>query len=330
MKKRRLGKEFEVSAVGLGCMGFTHAYGAPCDLNKAEETLAEAVEMGYTFFDTAERYIGYDSSGKELWNEELVGKALEPYRNHVQIATKCGITITSKGERILDSRPQTIRKAIEGSLKRLRTDYIDLYYLHRIDPQVPVEEVAGMMAELMKEGKILYWGISEVDEENLRKAHAVCPVTAVQNRYSMMARWHEKLFPVLEELDIGFVAFSPLANGFLTDAYKGMKFTDTEDYRRGMPQFKEKGYEANEELLDLIRKYANDKKATPAQISLAWMLGKRPYIVPIPGSRQPDRLRENAGSAEVMLTAGEMSEIDSALGKMKLEVYSGVLEMDEK
>lgn len=329
MQERILGKDLRVSAIGLGCMGFTHAYGAPSDLKEAQKTLAESVEMGYTFFDTAERYIGFDSNGRKLWNEELVGKALAPYRNHVQIATKCGITITSDGKRVLDSRPETIRKSLEGSLKRLGVDHIDLYYQHRVDPAVPEEEVAGLMADFIKEGKILRWGISEVDETNLRKAHAICPVTAIQNRYSLMARWNEKLFPVLEELNIGFVAFSPLANGFLTDAYQNQTFTDPEDYRSIMPQFKPKGYKENEELTELVRKYASEKEATPAQISLVWMLAKKPYIVPIPGSRSAERIRENAGAVDLHLLPQEVKAIDEALDRMELVVFDGTVLPDE-
>lgn len=329
MQERILGKDLKVSAIGLGCMGFTHAYGAPCDLKEAQNTLAESVEMGYTFFDTAERYIGFDSEGRKLWNEELVGKALAPYRNHVQIGTKCGITITSDGKRVLDSRPETIRKSLEGSLKRLGVDHIDLYYQHRVDPAVPEEEVAGLMADFIREGKVLRWGISEVDEENLRKAHAICPVTAIQNRYSMMARWNEKLFPVLEELNIGFVAFSPLANGFLTDAYHNRTFTEPTDYRSIMPQFTPKGYKENERLTELVRTYASEKDATPAQISLAWLLAKKPYIVPIPGSRSAERLRENAGAADIHLQPQEVAEIDEALEQMRLLVFDGSVLPDE-
>lgn len=323
MEKRVLGNGLEVSAVGLGCMGFTHAYGAPSDLKEAKRALEESIEMGYTFFDTAERYFGFDASGKQLWNEELVGDALAGCRNKVRIATKFGIGVTAEGEMLLDSHPQTIRSSVEGSLKRLGTDYIDLYYQHRIDPNIPPEEVAGVMADLIKEGKILHWGISETDENYLRRAHAVCPVTAIQNRYSMMARWHESLFPVLEELHVGYVAFSPLANGFLTAAYQNEVFTDKDDYRRNMPQYTEKGYAENAPVIELVRRYAEEKGATPAQISLAWMLCKKPYLVPIPGSRKADRLRENADAAKIKLSPEEIIEIDSALDQMELSVYGG-------
>ncbi|MCM1193966.1 MAG: aldo/keto reductase [Lachnospiraceae bacterium] len=323
MEKRVLGNGLEVSAVGLGCMGFTHAYGPPCDLKEAKCALEESIEMGYTFFDTAERYFGFAADGTQLWNEELVGEALAGCRSQVKIATKFGIGVTQNGEMLLDSRPQTIRSSVEGSLKRLGTDYIDLYYQHRTDPGITPEEVAGVMADLIKEGKILHWGISETDEEYLRRAHAVCPVTAIQNRYSMMARWHETLFAALEELHVGYVAFSPLANGFLTAAYQNEVFTDKDDYRSNMPQYTKEGYAENAPVIELVRRYAEEKNATPAQISLAWMLCKKPYIVPIPGSRKTERLRENAKAAEIRLSPEEVAEIDSALDRMELSVYGG-------
>lgn len=323
MQKRVLGKDLEVSAVGLGCMGFTHAYGTAMDETEAAKAIAEAVDIGYTFFDTAECYLGNRADGTLARNEDLVGEALKPYRHRVKIATKCGVQHSPDGL-IMDSRPETIQKAIEGSLIRLQTDYVDLYYQHRIDPKVPPEEVAGVMADLMKEGKILHWGISEADEEYLRRAHAVCPVTCVQNRLSMMARWHEKMFPVLEELNVGFVAFSPLANGFLGDAFKkGEKFEDG-DYRNFMPQYKEENYEYNRELLTYVRKLASEKSATPAQISLAWMINKKPYIVPIPGSRKVDRIRDNFEAGNIILTAEEVSEIDRQLDAIQIsDVFGG-------
>ena len=221
MKKRILGTGLEVSAVGLGCMGMSHAYGAPADKKEMTELLAKAVDMGYTFFDTAEVY---GTAQNPHDNEELVGQALKPYRNHVVLATKFGIHFDQTAPEVNkplvpDSRPEVIRASVEQSLMRLGTDHIDLYYQHRPDPDVPVEEVAGVMKELIEEGKILHWGLSETNEETIRRAHKVCPVTAIQNRYSMMARWYESLFPVLEELQIGFVAFSPLANGFLSAKY---------------------------------------------------------------------------------------------------------------
>lgn len=323
MKQRKL-SNLEVSAIGLGCMGMSHAYGPATDTKEMTELLSRAVAMGYTFFDTAEVY---GTSDDPHHNERLLGDALKPYRNQVVLATKFGLTFdTSKPvpyPLIPDSRPETIRKSVEGSLKRLKTDRIDLYYQHRLDPDVPIEDVAGTVADLMHEGKILHWGLSEASEDSIRRAHAVCPLTAIENRYSMMARWHERLFPVLEELGIGFVAFSPLANGFLTDTVaKGTKFDARTDYRASMPQFRD--YDANVELLSLIRRFAEEKDATPAQISLAWMLRKRPYIVPIPGTRKESRLRENAEASEVTLSDEEFTEIDNALQHIPMsEVFGG-------
>ena len=324
MKTRMLGKNLTVSAVSLGCMGMTHASGAPADPKEMTKLLQKAVDMGYLYFDTAECYTGMNADGTTAYNEELVGLALKPYRHDVVIATKCGVQHSSDGL-VMDSRPETIRRSVEGSLKRLDTDYINLYYQHRIDPKVPAEEVAGVMAELIKEGKILHWGISETDEDYLRKAHAVCPVTAIQNRYSMMARWHENIFPVLEELEIGYVAFSPLANGVLSDRYnKDSKFEAGTDYRSFMPQFKPEAFDANQELFELIRAMAEEKAATPAQISLAWMLCKKPYIVPIPGTRREDRLKENAGAADITLTAMEVRAIDERLDQIPMsQVFGG-------
>lgn len=323
MKTRVLGKDLAVSAVSLGCMGFTHAYGAPMDDAEGAKVIAQAVELGYQYFDTAECYIGERADGTIAYNEDLVGAALKPWRHQVVIATKFGVR---HGNRMLemDSRPETIRRSVEGSLKRLQTDYIDLYYQHRIDPRVEPEAVAQVMADLIKEGKILHWGISETTEEYLRRAHAVCPVTAVQNRYSMMARWHGVLFPVLEELGVGFVAFSPLANGILTDSVqKGASF-EKDDYRSVMPQYTDEAFETNRTLFALIRDLAAEKNATPAQISLAWMIRKKPYIVPIPGSRKIERIRENAAAAEVDLTAEEVASIDEKLDAMEMSgVFGG-------
>lgn len=324
MDTRTLGKDLIVSAVSLGCMGMTHASGSPADPKEMTKLLHEAVDIGYKYFDTAECYTGINADGTTAYNEELVGTALKPYRHDVVIATKCGVQHSSNGL-VMDSRPETIRKSVEGSLKRLDTDYIDLYYQHRIDSKVPAEEVAGVMSELIQEGKILHWGISETDEDYLRKAHAVCPVTAIQNRYSMMARWHESIFPFLEELQIGYVAFSPLANGVLSDRYnKDSKFEAGTDYRSFMPQFKPEAYEANRELFELIRGMAEEKAATPAQISLAWMLCKKPYIVPIPGTRKLERLKENAGAADILLTVQEVNAIDKRLNQMAMsQVFGG-------
>ena len=287
MQERILGKDSKVSAVGLGCMGFSHAYGAPTEQKEAVYRLQQSVEMGYTFFDTAEVY---GTPEEPHQNEVLVGKALKDCRDKVVIATKFGIHFDMEStdvNKLLvpDSRPEVIRASVEASLKRLDTDYINLYYQHRIDPDIPIEEVAGVMAELIQEGKITHWGLSETDEDTIRRAHAVCPVTAIQNRYSMMARWHESLFPVLEELDIGYVAFSPLANGFLSAKYsRNSEFDSVSDYRSMMPQFSSEGVEQNQELLALLHRIADEKNATPAQISLAWMLCKKPYLVPIPGA----------------------------------------------
>ena len=327
MQTRTLGKNLQVSAIGLGCMGMSHAYGAPADKQQMTELLARAVDMGYTFFDTAESY-GTDADPHD--NENLLGQALAPYRDKIVLATKFGLSFDESSKQIpkplvTDSRPEVIRKSVEGSLRRLRTDHIDLYYQHRVDAKVPVEEVAGVMDDLIKEGKILHWGMSEVGEDVIRRAHAVCPLTAIQNRYSMMARHYESLLPVLEELHIGFVAFSPLANGFLSGKYTASsQFDAAYDYRSKMPQFKAEAYDANASLLALLNKLAADKQATPAQISLSWMINKKPYIVPIPGTRKLERLAENAGAADVVLTAGEVAQIDDALNKMPMsEVFGG-------
>lgn len=326
MEKRILGADLTVSAAGLGCMGFSHAYGAPTDRKTAVETIRKSVEMGYDFFDTAEVYGTADDPHQ---NEVLVGEALKGIRSKVIIATKFGIKFDMNSKEvnkplIPDSRPETVRASVEASLKRLDTDYIDLYYQHRPDPNVPIEEVAGVMSELIKAGKITHWGLSEANEEQIRRAHKICPVTAIQNRYSMMARWHEELFPVLEELNIGFVAFSPLANGFLSGKYDNdTRFDGALDYRSAMPQFTEKAIVQNRQLLMLLNKLGKEKKATPAQISLAWMMCKKPYIVPIPGSRKIDRIKENAAAAEIVLTKGEISEIDRALETMEMSTVFG-------
>ena len=327
MQYRTLGSDLTVSAVGLGCMGMSHAYGAPADKKEMAELLAQAVDLGYTFFDTAEVY-GTPEHPHD--NEELVGAALKPYRDKIVLATKFGIhfdmssTATNK-PLVPDSRPEVIRASVEASLKRLGTDHIDLYYQHRLDPKIPIEEVAGVMADLIREGKITHWGLSEATEDTIRRAHAVCPVTAIQNRYSMMARWYENLFPVLEELHIGYVAFSPLANGFLSGKYdKSSQFDAGTDYRSVMPQFQPENIDRNHDLLTLLQKLAEQNNATPAQISLAWMLCKKPYIVPIPGTRRLSRLLENAGAADVTLSAEEVSVIDEALNDMEMsEVFGG-------
>ena len=322
MEKRKIGKSM-VSAIGLGCMGITHASGAPMDIEDGVNVVKQAYDMGYTLFDTAECYTGIYKDGTIAYNEEVVGKALQPVREKVMIATKFGVK-HGNGTLLLDSRPETIRRAVEGSLKRLHTDYIDLYYQHRMDPAVEPEEVAETMAELIKEGKIRSWGISESNEEYLRRAHAVCPVAAIQNRYSMMARWHEKLFPVVEELGIAYVAFSPMANGFLTGRYhRDSVFEKGTDYRSDMPQYTEEGFTKGQELLELLHNLAEKKRATPAQISLAWMLCKKPFIIPIPGSRKTERLKENFDAMYVSLTEKEIADIDKKLDAMKIPVFGG-------
>ena len=319
MKTRKLGT-LEVTALGVGCMGMSHALGKAMDIDEGAKVLRAAVDMGYTFFDTAKNY-GY--VGDPHHNEKILGKAFQGMRDKVVIATKCGIRMEN-GRQVVDGNLAGIRQSLEGSLKRLRTDHIDLYFQHRMDPHVEPEAVAQVMADLIREGKITHWGISEATEDYLRRAHAVCPVTAVQNRYSMMARQHEALFPVLEELKVGFVAFSPMANGLLTGAYgRGDKFDPKLDYRSAMPQFTPEAAEQNRALLELLRDLAERKRATPAQISLAWMLCKKPYIVPIPGSRKVERMRENAGAAEVVLSPAEVEALDKALDTIPMSAVFG-------
>ena len=327
MKYRTLGKDLKVSAIGLGCMGMTHAYGNPADKKEMVELMAQAVDIGYNFFDTAEIY---GTAENPYANEELVGEALKPFRNKVVIGTKFGIRFDRTSTEtnlpvITDARPEVIKKSVEGSLKRLQTDHIDIYYQHRQDKNIPVEEVAGVMQQLIDEGKILHWGLSEVEEDTIRRAHKVCPVTAIQNRYSMMARWYEKLFPVLEELNIGYVAFSPVANGLLSGAYnKDSKFEEKVDYRSAMPQFTAEAMDKNKNLFALLEETAQNKNATKGQIALAWMLCKKNYIVPIPGTRKLSRLKENAGAADVILSAAEVQALDNALDNMEMSaVYGG-------
>lgn len=297
------------------------------------ELLSEAVDRGYTFFDTAEVY-GTPENPHD--NEELLGEALKPYRNRIVLASKCGIrfdeTSTAVNKPLIpDGRPETIRKSIDGSLQRLQTDHLDLYYIHRIDRNVPIEETAGAMKELIEAGKITHWGISEADEETLRRAHKVCPVTAVQNRYSMMYRDYEALFPVLEELQIGFVAFSPLANGLLSAQYnKDSKFEKGTDYRSAMPQFTPEAFDKNEEMIRYIKEMADKKNATPAQISLAWMLAKEPWIVPIPGTRKYGRLIENAQAAEGSLSRQEVEDLDRMLDTVPMSGVFGGSKVETK
>ena len=327
MNKRVLGKDLEVSEIGLGCMGMSHAYGTVSTQKEAEELIAKAIDEGCMFFDTAEVY---GTAEDPHHNEKLLGEVLRPYRNKIVLASKCGIrfdeTATTVNKPLIpDGRPETIKASIDGSLQRLRTDHLDLYYIHRIDQTVPIEETAGAMKELMEQGKITHWGLSEASEETIRRAHGICPVTAIQNRYSMMYRDYEKLFPVLEELKIGFVAFSPLANGLLTAAYHShAEFERPGDYRSAMPQFTEEGLKENEKFLLWMKQLAEEKNATPAQISLAWMSAKKPYIVPIPGTRKVDRLEENMKASEIKLTQDEVKSIDEMLGYIPMsQVFGG-------
>lgn len=324
MRHRVLGNSgLEISPIGLGCMGITHASGKPMGMKDGMNVIQKAFDIGYTFFDTAECYTGIFPDGSTAYNEEIVGGALRNVRDKVVIATKFGVR-HGGDHLIMDSSRETVRKSVEGSLSRLRTDYIDLYYQHRIDPKIEPEEVAETMAELIKEGKIRYWGISEANETYLRRAHAVCPVTAIQNRYSMMARKHENLFPVMEELNIAFVAFSPLANGFLSGRYdENSKFEQGVDYRSFMPQYTAEGFEQNKSLLELLNGLAAKKDASPAQISLAWMLCKHDFIIPIPGSRKVERLQENFKASEIELNKDEIAMIDSELDKMNLLTFYG-------
>ena len=326
MKTRKLGK-LEVSAIGLGCMGMSHAYGPPADKKEMMDLVAFAVDNGVTLFDTAEVYGTPDDPHH---NEALLGEALKPFRNQVVISSKFGIRFDYGSRQshlpvIADSRPETIRSSVEGSLRRLQTDHIDIYFQHRVDRNVEPETVAQVMADLMAEGKILHWGISEAPEDYIRAAHAVTPIAAIQNRYSMMARWHEDLFPMLEELGIGLMAFSPLANGLLSSQYQaGCRFDPTIDYRSWMPQFRQDSFGTNQSLFLLIEALADKHKATPAQISLAWMLCKKPWIVPIPGTRKFFRLKENIGAADIVITPEEIAAIDHSLDIIPMSpVYGG-------
>lgn len=326
MEERTLGN-LKVSAMGFGCMGMSHAYGTVSTKEEAQALLNKAMDLGCNFFDTAEVYGTADDPHH---NEKLLGELLKTHRNHVKIASKCGLRMDETAKTvnkplIPDGRPETIKKSIDGTLKRLQTDHLDLYYIHRIDPDIPIEETAGAMKELMEEGKILHWGLSEANEEMIRRAHKVCPLTAIQNRYSMMYRNYEALFPVLEELNIGFVAFSPLANGLLTARYGAdSKFDKAGDYRSGMPQFGSQAAKENEQFLAWIKDFAKEKEATPAQISLAWMMSKKPWIVPIPGTRKLDRLEENMKAADIQLSKEEVETIDQMLDTIPMsDVFGG-------
>ena len=323
MEKRQLGTtNIFVNPIGLGCMGFSHAYGTAVEKNLAVKTIRSAYDVGYNFFDTAECYLGLNSDGSISNNEEIVGEALKDIRDKVVIATKFGVTHNPDRSLNLDSSPETIKKSIDGSLKRLQTDFVDLYYQHRIDPNFEPEEIAEVMKELIKAGKIRAWGISETNEEYLRRANKICPVTAIQNRYSMAARWHENIFPVCEELKISFIAFSPLANGLFAENYKNEQFEEN-DYRKKMPQFKESGLAKAQDAIDFLKRIAEEKKATTAQISLAWMLCEKDYIIPIPGSRKIERLKENFASGEIKLSTEEISKINAKLSTIDFEVFGG-------
>ncbi|MDO4272128.1 MAG: aldo/keto reductase [Eubacteriales bacterium] len=314
MKKRILGKSgLEVSAVGLGCMGLSQSYPPFLDKAKSVAFLQRAVHMGQMFFDTSEVYGVYE-------NEKLVGEALEPFREQMVIATKFGWKIKEGKMMGLDSSPAAIRKAVDGSLKRLRTDYIDLYYQHRVDPKVPIEEVAGTMKELKEEGKILHWGLSEASVETIRRAHAVCPVAAVQNEYSMWYRKPEQeLLPVLEELGIGLVAFSPLGKGFLTGTVtKDAVFADN-DIRHTIPRFNNaENLRANQKLAEELSDFAKKKELAPAHLALSWLLYQKPWIVPIPGTKSVDRLQENMSSAYVELTEADRKQLDELLSRIEI------------
>jgi aryl-alcohol dehydrogenase-like predicted oxidoreductase len=312
MQKRKLGNsELEVSAIGLGCMGMSSGHGPASDKKEMISLIHAAIERGVTFFDTAEIYGPY-------LNEELVGEALAPFKGKVVIATKFGIKEVN-GKPMLDSKPEHIRQSVEGSLKRLKVDAIDLYYQHRVDPNVPIEEVAGVVQDLIQEGKVKHWGLSEAGVETVRRAHKVHPLTAVESEYSMMWRSpEEELLPTLEELGIGFVPFSPLGKGFLTGKIdKNATFVDS-DYRSLVPLFKPDNLEANQVLVELIKEVAAEKNATPPQIALAWVLALKPWIVPIPGTRKLERLEENLGAVDVLLTSKELCDLNDALSKIEV------------
>jgi len=321
MRKRKLGKSnFEVSAIGLGCMGMSFSYGPPKDKQEMTSLLRAAVERGITFFDTAEVYGPY-------LNEELVGEALAPFRGQVVIATKFGFDLSPnldprgmKGAPGLNSRPEHIKEAVEGSLKRLKVETIDLLYQHRVDPNVPIEDVAGAVKELIQAGKVKHFGLSEAGAKTIRRAHAVQPITALQSEYSLWTRTPEKeVIPTIEELGIGLVPYSPLGKGFLTGAIKENTTFDSSDFRSTLPRFTPVALKANQALIDLLGSIAQRKKATPAQIALAWLLAQKPWIVPIPGTTKLIRLEENIGAAAVELSSDDLRDIDSAASKIKVE-----------
>lgn len=313
MQKRKLGN-LEVSALGLGCMGMSSGYGPAAGKQEMISLIRTAVEHGVTFFDTAEVY-------GPFVNEELVGEALAPLRDQVVIATKFGFKIGPKGEQVgVDSRPEHIREVAEASLKRLKTDRIDLFYQHRVDTDVPIEDVAGAVKELIGEGKVKHFGLSEAGVQTIRRAHAVQPVTALQSEYSLWwRRPEEEILPALEELGIGFVPFSPLGRGFLTGKIDENTTFDRSDFRNKVPRFTPEARKANQSLIDLLRSIAERKRATPAQIALAWLLAQRPWIVPIPGTTKLHRLEENIGAASVELTAEDLKEIDAAASQITVQ-----------
>jgi len=314
MQKRKLGKSnLEVSEIGFGCMGLSFGYGPAVDKQQGISVLRRAVELGVTFFDTAEVYGAYT-------NEELVGEALAPVRNQVVIATKFGFKIDAAGKSAgLNSRPEHIKEVAEASLKRLKTDVIDLLYQHRVDPDVPIEEVAGAVKELIQQGKVKHFGLSEAGVKVIRRAHAVQPVTALQSEYSLFWREpEEQILPVLGELGIGFVPFSPLGKGFLTGAIKEDTQFDKTDFRNSVPRFTSENRKANQPLVDILGKFAQKKKATPGQIAIAWILAQKPWIVPIPGTTKLHRLEENVGAANVTLTREDLDQIEEASSQIRL------------
>jgi len=313
MEKRKLGNSgLEVSAIGLGCMGLSYGYGPATDRSEAISLIRAARERGVTFFDTAEAY------GPGL-NEEVVGEALEPFRDEVVIATKFGFK-NGKPADGLDSRPERIRQVADEALKRLRTDRIDLFYQHRVDPNVPIEEVAGTVQDLIRAGKVEHFGLSEAGADSIRRAHAVQPVAALQSEYSMWWREPEtEILPQLEELGIGFVPFSPLGKGFLTGKFGADATFGEGDFRRTVPRFSPQALEANQALADLVRELAADKGVTPAQIALAWLLAQRPWIVPIPGTTKLQRLEENLGAADVALSPDDMARIERSLATVEVQ-----------
>ena len=318
MKKRKLGKRnLEVSAIGLGCMGMSFSYGPPKDKQEMISLLRAAVDLGITFFDTAEVYGPFT-------NEELVGEALAPFRSQVVIATKFGFDLSGSEHRPgaagLNSQPEHIKQAVEGSLKRLKTDVIDLLYQHRVDPNVPIEEVARTVKDLVQAGKVKHFGLSEAGVKTIRRAHAVQPLTAVQSEYSLWWRKPEQeVIPTLEELGIGFVPYSPLGKGFLTGKIDENAKFDSTDFRSTLPRFTPEALKANQALIDLLGSIAKRKKATPAQIALAWVLAQKPWIVPIPGTTKLERLKENIGATEIELTPADLREIDAATSEIKVE-----------